>query len=598
MDRRWLLLCICLFLYPEVPRASALDGEALSLRAGPLPRAGEQAGDIRSALRDYRNGDFKETGDTRFFGDAGQGRWFMIPLSIPSGKADQESACRGVILRVENYLLDAIDVYVLRDEDIIADRSGGVRGSSVRYHLGYATHDFAFTLAGGDYRLFMRIVAAEAFLPIRLLDLDNYGSLAGERDVLFALFYSVIFAVLMATVFAYFTAETRRGYYVLHFLFLLSYLSYQLSRDGVLNGMLWPGNAYLIHRYYLFATTLSLFFLQTLVMAFLCAGSRHPRIYRFLRLNLAVPAAAALVLVFLPEAYLTAYQGVARVVLLYVLVLMSLTTVPGLFSRDAADRLFSVGLQVAIGSIIIAVLKAKGVLPYADFQLYALTGVMVEGILFLLAVSLRLGDIARGKRRVEASLREANQRLLQSRGRPHFLLNTFGMIRSMLQDRRDTAEEAFSCLIEDYRFFTHRALLPLIPAAEELAFIRNYLRIMDLRYASALRAELTTDTPDPDSLLPPLSLQPLVENAYKYGTRPGVVSIALTRQGEVLRFQVAEAADLGDQEAFPFGETHRNILERMRYYHPGATLRLHVQGGQFLATLEWPASGPDRAGAL
>jgi two-component system sensor histidine kinase AlgZ len=108
---------------------------------------------------------------------------------------------------------------------------------------------------------------------------------------------------------------------------------------------------------------------------------------------------------------------------------------------------------------------------------------------------------------------------LQARIRPHFLFNSMNTIASLIAVDPDAAEEAVLDLSELFRA-TLNNTRNLIPLSEELALCRRYLYIEGLRMGSRMQVKWHMDEADERVLIPPLCLQPLVENAIYHGIQP------------------------------------------------------------------------------
>jgi len=144
------------------------------------------------------------------------------------------------------------------------------------------------------------------------------------------------------------------------------------------------------------------------------------------------------------------------------------------------------------------------------------------------------------QRQIEAEAR-ARLQALQARIHPHFLFNTLNAIAGLIPDRPDQAERAVLDLADLLRCaLADRASVPL---AEELELTRRYLGIEQLRMGERLIVDWRLDDDLPlDAPLPPLLLQPLVENAIRHGIQRlpegGTLSIQVEKQPEGLRFTV------------------------------------------------------------
>lgn len=123
---------------------------------------------------------------------------------------------------------------------------------------------------------------------------------------------------------------------------------------------------------------------------------------------------------------------------------------------------------------------------------------------------------------------------LQARIQPHFLFNSMNTIASLIVSDPQRAEDAVLDLSELFRasLQTHAALIPL---AQELSFCERYLSIEALRLGPRLHTVQEVADDVRDQAVPPLSLQPLLENAIYHGIQPrpegGEVRLRAYREG-------------------------------------------------------------------
>jgi two-component system sensor histidine kinase AlgZ len=131
-------------------------------------------------------------------------------------------------------------------------------------------------------------------------------------------------------------------------------------------------------------------------------------------------------------------------------------------------------------------------------------------------------------RALSPALTEARLQALQARIRPHFLFNSLNAVLSLIREEPKRAEAALEDLADLFRVLMadNRKLSTL---EQEVELTRQYLDIEKLRLGERLRVDWHTDNMPGEALIPPLVLQPLVENAVYHGIEPsagtGVVSI-------------------------------------------------------------------------
>jgi two-component system sensor histidine kinase AlgZ len=134
-------------------------------------------------------------------------------------------------------------------------------------------------------------------------------------------------------------------------------------------------------------------------------------------------------------------------------------------------------------------------------------------------------------RMLSPALTEARLQALQARIRPHFLFNSINAVLSLVRSEPRRAETALEDLADLFRVLMadNRDLVPL---EREVELCRQYLGLEALRLGDRLRVEWQVDKMPGDALVPPLLLQPLLENAVYHGIEPsmepGVISIHIS----------------------------------------------------------------------
>jgi len=133
------------------------------------------------------------------------------------------------------------------------------------------------------------------------------------------------------------------------------------------------------------------------------------------------------------------------------------------------------------------------------------------------------------------ALTEARLQALQARIRPHFLFNSLNMVLSLIRRDPKRAERALEDLSDLFRTLMSEPR-QFVPLAEEISLLQRYAELEQLRLGDRLRIVWQLDAAPLDALLPPLVLQPLLENAVHHGvepgTGPGTVLVRIERRGE------------------------------------------------------------------
>jgi two-component sensor histidine kinase len=211
------------------------------------------------------------------------------------------------------------------------------------------------------------------------------------------------------------------------------------------------------------------------------------------------------------------------------------------------------------------------------------------------------GRLAGERARAEQAQRlaaETRLKLLESQLEPHMLFNTLANLRALIALDPPRAQDMLDRLIDFLRATLAASRAQRHPLAAEFARIADYLALMQVRLGARLRTELALPPELAAVPVPPLLLQPLVENAIQHGIEPhragGRITLRARRVGALLELTVHDdGAGLGPAAAHAgrgFGT--QQVRERLAtLYGDGAVLRLEpAAGGGTLATLTLPWS--------
>lgn len=229
-------------------------------------------------------------------------------------------------------------------------------------------------------------------------------------------------------------------------------------------------------------------------------------------------------------------------------------------------------------------------------------------LLFFLAIAA-IVNYGRIRRKAEEQLRReaqaesglADARLRRLRGdlQPHFLFNTLNDVAALARIDGAAAAEAI-CKLADLLERSAEAERTYVRLSEELDFVRQYLDLQKLRFGARLRARIEVDDPELLSAsIPPLLLQPLVENSIVHGIRKlgegGSVTVRASRAGDELRFEVRDTGP-GCDPSLPFTNGHvgvANTVARLDALFGNAPwLCYRRDGDEFVAELRVPVRRP------
>jgi sensor histidine kinase YesM len=235
-------------------------------------------------------------------------------------------------------------------------------------------------------------------------------------------------------------------------------------------------------------------------------------------------------------------------------------------------------------------------------------------VTMLLTVLASLGSVvaltamerlANTRAEAEAAKRTAaeNQlKLLESQLEPHMLFNTLANLRVLIAMDPLRAQAMLDQLIAFLRATLGASRATQHPLAAEFARLGDYLALMKVRMGERLQTSFDLPSDLADSRVPPLLLQPLVENAIKHGLEPkvdgGTIHVSAARDGRQLVLQVRDTgvglsaagttgANIDDGTKFGLAQVRERLAT---LYGPQASLLLAdaPNGGGTLATVRLP----------
>ena len=268
--------------------------------------------------------------------------------------------------------------------------------------------------------------------------------------------------------------------------------------------------------------------------------------------------------------------------LAWLLVACSLKRFLARLARPAQEA-FGIALGAlggVFGSALLALAGFPGPTPWLAA---AVTGALLAAAL-VTALVLR----AKGRTPADTAARLAE---LQARIRPHFLFNTLNTAVALVREDPRRAETILEDLSD---LFRHALAEPgeSVTLAEEIALARRYLDIEQVRFGPRLQVEWAIDAAADAARVPPLLLQPLVENAVKHGVEPSAqgaqVRISTQRRVGTVVIKVTNTVPAG-QGRGGNGVAQANVRDRLRLLHDvQAQFQTVLRDGIYQVRMEVP----------
>ncbi len=237
-----------------------------------------------------------------------------------------------------------------------------------------------------------------------------------------------------------------------------------------------------------------------------------------------------------------------------------------------------------------AMLRLVGVLGDAPWLASASSGLLISSLLMVALVLRARGSTPAA---ITARLEE-----LQARIRPHFLFNTLNSAIALVREEPAKAE----AMLEDLSELFRQALADpgeSVTLVDEISLAERYLAIEQVRFgADRLRIRWDLDLAAGSARLPPLLLQPLVENAVKHGVEPSPqgadLRIRTERRGDRVVIEVINSLPPLRWAEAPLPRGHgmalANVRDRLRLLHDlQAQFRAGVDQGSYRVRIDIPS---------
>lgn len=319
---------------------------------------------------------------------------------------------------------------------------------------------------------------------------------------------------------------------------------------------------------------------------FRVAGSRLPDLRNMgvcLRILVAVNLMALIAAILHAPTFDQVLLKLAELsVMLQPILLLSLLVFYGLY-----PWLRKLSYRAGVAFIIATVLGLTWLAYQVGASLFgpeAMAPLLRSWLLTMIVTIVVLGYFNLRQRALSPAIAEARVQALQARIRPHFLFNSINAVLSIVRSDPKRAETALEDMADLFRVLMadNRELVPL---AQEIGLCRQYLALEKLRLEERLSINWQIDNIPPDAMIPPLILQPLLENAVYHGVEPmpdgGVVTINIQSTGKEVHICLSNPYLPQNQHHAGNKMALKNIRERLSL-HFDAEASLKSRSGKGL----------------
>lgn len=262
-------------------------------------------------------------------------------------------------------------------------------------------------------------------------------------------------------------------------------------------------------------------------------------------------------------------------------------------------------IVLSLAWVYSAAFVTRTLLPFPNYHLYLdnnianrifvgfLFNTLMATLFYFYSFYQKNHEKTEREKALKQEVREAVLRALKSQINPHFLFNSLNSIASLTLTNPDKAHEMVIALSDFMRYSLRKQHNEMVALEEEINHIRLYLQIEKIRFGDKMNYNFQVDPECRDCQIPTLLLQPLFENAIKYGVYEAseTVEVSLTacREGE---HTVLTISNTFDKEAAPLkgeGIGLKNVQERLRLvYNSSNLMKITGDNGLFVVTIYLP----------
>lgn len=185
---------------------------------------------------------------------------------------------------------------------------------------------------------------------------------------------------------------------------------------------------------------------------------------------------------------------------------------------------------------------------------------------------------------------------LKTQMNPHFLFNTLNSISAMVSKDIDGTRSMITQLADLLRYTITASKKDFVQMSDEIRFTKSYLELESKRFSDRLKIIYAIAPEVLSYMIPPLIIQPLVENAIKHGIEPsedgGSIDFRASKENGKLRIEIKNTVMVPAQvqkQSEGNGVGLTNITSRLKLlYGEGANLSTHAIGGEFQVILYIP----------
>lgn len=278
----------------------------------------------------------------------------------------------------------------------------------------------------------------------------------------------------------------------------------------------------------------------------------------------------------------------------------------GLLLIHLVSALVLLGIWIGITYLILQILypsQAAYIQFFRESTTYRLVGgLFLYSILVLFYYIMiyyeDIKDKSENENRLNILVKEAEIENLKTQINPHFLFNSLNSVSALTMANPEKAQEMVIMLSELLRYSVNGTKHRFVKIQEEVETMQKYIDIEKIRFGEKLQVDMQMEDECLDFYLPPMILQPLIENAIKYGKGQSgdhsYVNISIDKEGEQCCISIRNNYDSEYVNNAGEGIGLKNIKKRLAImYERNYSFETYDNGKEFKAVMILPQTKPN-----
>ena len=460
---------------------------------------------------------------------------------------------------------DELNIYVVSNGQVISNYHYDSHMPFSKRLIEHRKFIFPVSVPLTPQTIYFNVRSSDAMELISFVGTPMALSHKNYQDMLVVgIYYGIMLSMIIYNIIIFFSTKDKN--YLYYIIYILAYSIIQASLDGLLH-------QYFFKQSYEFSRNFRTY-LATIVCVFaLLFATSIMQIKKFNRKL----HSAYLIMIFvciLPSIvqFVFGFSAglICLVYVLFIFCIFQISTSLFLSFKIKLARFYFIAWFVFVFGIFVHSLTYINIyIPFFQKLTYPMQwGSAIETMLLSLLLGYRINLLNKSIIEKDTELLNAKFTNLKDKMNPHFVLNTLSIIMSYLKKDVSRADAALNHFTAAYKYLLNHENKHMISLSQEIEFTKNYTNILLIKHEDTLVINYDIQGDIEKVMIPFLSLQPIVENAFKHGIRKienGKIDILIKISNLKVYIEVRNTSN-GNAIKSPFQGTLGAIRRRLQHF--------------------------------